>query len=151
MIHHQVVQRRVEFSETDMAGIVHFSNYFKWMESAEAELFRQCGAEMIERFPDHFVGWPRVRAKADFSVPVRFQDVIEIHLFIKELHAQAIRYFFRFYKVEGERRIAVGKGEMTTVHATLSRDNNMMESASLPENLLAKLEEAPAEAMKKEA
>ena len=34
------VTRRVEFHETDMAGIVHFSNFFRYMEFAEVEFLR---------------------------------------------------------------------------------------------------------------
>jgi acyl-CoA thioester hydrolase len=38
------VRRRVEFSETDMAGIVHYSNFFRYMEAAEHEFFRSLGS-----------------------------------------------------------------------------------------------------------
>ena len=34
------VQRRIEFCDTDMAGIVHFANFFRFMESAEVEFLR---------------------------------------------------------------------------------------------------------------
>ena len=34
------VERRVEFHETDRVGMVHFSNYFRYMDSAVAEFFR---------------------------------------------------------------------------------------------------------------
>ena len=37
--------RRVEFVDTDMAGIVHFSNFFRWMESAEVEFLRARGVD----------------------------------------------------------------------------------------------------------
>ena len=36
-------QRQVEFAETDMAGIVHFANFFRWMESAEHAFLRSLG------------------------------------------------------------------------------------------------------------
>ncbi|MEQ2009187.1 MAG: acyl-CoA thioesterase, partial [Limisphaerales bacterium] len=39
--------RRVEFSETDMAGIVHYSNFFKYMETAEHAFFRSLGFSII--------------------------------------------------------------------------------------------------------
>ena len=35
--------RRVQFSETDMAGIMHFSNFFKMMEEVEHAFFRSVG------------------------------------------------------------------------------------------------------------
>jgi acyl-CoA thioester hydrolase len=37
------ITRRVEFSETDMAGIVHFSNFFRYMETAEHAFFPVTG------------------------------------------------------------------------------------------------------------
>src|SRR5689334_6065032 len=38
--------RRVQFSETDMAGIVHFSAYFRFMEEAEHALWRAAGVSI---------------------------------------------------------------------------------------------------------
>ena len=43
MPYEQRIRRRVEFSETDMAGIVHYSNFFRYMEAAEHEFFRALG------------------------------------------------------------------------------------------------------------
>ena len=37
------ITRRVEFSETDLAGIMHFSNFFRFMESAEHAFWRSLG------------------------------------------------------------------------------------------------------------
>ncbi len=34
------ITRRVEFHETDMAGIMHFANYFRWMETCETDFYR---------------------------------------------------------------------------------------------------------------
>ena len=36
-----MMQRRVELADTDMAGIVHFSAYFRYAETAEHEFFRE--------------------------------------------------------------------------------------------------------------
>ena len=56
--------RRIEFSETDMAGLVHFSNFFRYMETAERDFFEAAGVELINTQPGKLVGWPRVRAPA---------------------------------------------------------------------------------------
>ena len=45
MAHAFTMQRRVEFAETDMAGILHFSNYFRFMESVEHAFFRSLGRD----------------------------------------------------------------------------------------------------------
>src|SRR6516164_335429 len=55
--------RRVQFSDTDMAGIVHFANFYRFMEEAEHEMFRSLGFKIVEKQPDGSVlGWPRVQA-----------------------------------------------------------------------------------------
>ena len=35
--------RRVDFGDTDMAGIMHFANFFRFMESAECDFWRSIG------------------------------------------------------------------------------------------------------------
>ena len=39
--------RRVEFSDTDMAGIVHFSKFFQYMETVEHGFFRALGFSVV--------------------------------------------------------------------------------------------------------
>ena len=41
------ISRRVQFAETDMAGVVHFSNYFRWMEEVEHAFFRAVGLSVV--------------------------------------------------------------------------------------------------------
>ena len=68
------VVRRVEFSETDMAGIMHFSNFFRFMETAEHGFFRSLGLAIINDKAHPGIGWPRVRAECDYKAPLHFQD-----------------------------------------------------------------------------
>ena len=44
-------QRRVEFSDTDMAGIMHFSNFFKFMEVAETDFLTARGLNVTGDSP----------------------------------------------------------------------------------------------------
>jgi hypothetical protein len=53
------VQRRVEFSETDMAGIMHYSNFFRFMETAEHAFYRSLGHSVVMKEVDPPLGWPR--------------------------------------------------------------------------------------------
>ena len=41
------LSRRVEFSDTDMAGIMHFSNFFRFMEAAETAFLRSLGLSVV--------------------------------------------------------------------------------------------------------
>ena len=137
----------VQFSETDMAGLVHFSQYFRYMEKAEATLFQSLGFSLIGIEGDRFRGWPRVRASASFRAPLYFEDELEIHLFIKEIKIRAIEYFFRFSRVrcpfaerEGrawERDLA--KGSMTTLFVEKTGLAGEMRGLALPAELVARL------------
>ena len=78
--------RRIEFSETDMAGLVHFSNFFKYMETAERDFFEAAGVDLIRTEPGELVGWPRARAECKFSAPLRFGDTIDAGGISKSLY-----------------------------------------------------------------
>src|SRR5713226_3868003 len=67
---------RVEFADTDMAGIIHFSSYFRYMEVTEHAFFRSLGLSIVG---DPAVGWPRVHVACDFKHPLRFEDEVEAH------------------------------------------------------------------------
>ena len=77
MAHEHTSTRRIEFSETDMAGLVHFSNFFKYMETAERDFFEAAGVDLINTKHGELVGWPRARAECKFTAPLRFGDTIE--------------------------------------------------------------------------
>lgn len=72
-------RRRVEFRDTDAAGIAHFSAFFFWMESAEHELLRAVGVRVVDRAADGVdASWPRVSAACDYTSAVRFGDELDI-------------------------------------------------------------------------
>src|SRR5260370_38815362 len=75
-------RRRIEFSDTDAGGLVHFARFFVFMEIAEHELLRALGANPgAERQADgRLVGWPRVASACEFLSPARFGDELRIHV-----------------------------------------------------------------------
>src|SRR6266852_6372511 len=91
--------RRVEFSDTDMAGIVHYSNFFRYMEAAEHAFFRSLGFSVATRQVDLPLGWPRVHAQCDFKQPLHFEDEVEIQLLVSERKSKSLSYQFRFLKL----------------------------------------------------
>ena len=140
--------RRVEFSETDMAGLVHFSNFFKYMETAERDFFEAAGVDLIRTQPGELVGWPRARAECKFSAPLRFGDTIDIHLAVKSVKDRAIDYQFRiFRRNEDGSRTHAGKGHMTTILAKLD-EGGELQSTELSDDLRKRISEAPAEVLK---
>lgn len=128
-------KRRVEFGDTDMAGIVHFANFFRFMESAETEFLRTLGLTVSWRNTNEKLGFPRVAAMCDFKSPARFEDVLDIAVFVEEIGSKSVRYRFEFTRDGKE--IAVGR--ITTVYCRTMPDNRLV-SAEIPTDIRAKLE-----------
>ncbi len=82
--------RRVEFHETDLAGLVHFSQYFIYVEEAEHAMWRAAGLSVSPQNGD--VGWPRVAAAFEYHRPLRFEDVILVTLRITAVARRRISY-----------------------------------------------------------
>ena len=136
--------RRVEFSDTDMAGIVHYSNFFRYMETAEHAFFRSLGFSIIGRHTDPPVGWPRVHAECDYKQPLHFEDEIEVHMLVSEKKNRSLGYLFKFRKLNGPHPVEVARGRLTVVCVT--RDGHgKMAAASIPKMIADKIEVAPAE------
>ena len=96
--------RRVQFAETDQAGIVHFSCYFLYMEEAEHALWRAAGLSIAA--PDREVVFPRVAASAEYLSPLRFEDEIDVEVAVASIGRRSIRYACTITR--GETRIATG-------------------------------------------
>lgn len=143
MAYEFTVRHRVEFSETDAAGIVHFSNFFLYMESAEHAFYRSLGFSAMlgeYRQPE---GFPRVHAECDYFVPLRFEDEVEVQLLVREKRPRVVSYLFRFWKSGTQGRVEVARGSITVVYVT-SQDG-VFKAVPMPEYLAAKIEVAPTE------
>ena len=127
-----VYRRRVEFAETDMAGIVHFSMIFRYMEEAEHALWRAAGLSIAPRNSD--LGWPRVSAACEFRNPLRFEEEFEVRVRIAATKTRSIEYEFTI--VRGDTVIAVGT--MTSVCVKKSADGSM-KATELPADVVSKL------------
>ena len=134
------VQRRVEFSETDMAGIMHYSNFFRFMETAEHAFYRSLGYSVVMSHFDPPLGWPRVHAECDYFKPLHFEDLVEVHLLVKEKKSKALTYVFRFYRLNGERE-EIARGALTVV--CVAKQDGKMSAVEMPKELADKIEVAP--------
>ena len=147
MAHEHTSTRRIEFSETDMAGLVHFSNFFKYMETAERDLFEAAGVDLINPKHGELVGWPRARAESKFTAPLRFGYTIEIHLAVKTVKDRSIVFLFRIFRQNKDgSRTQAARATITTMLTKLTEDGEL-QSIELPEHVLALITEAPPEAL----
>ena len=127
--------RKVEFSETDMAGIVHFSNFFRWMESVENQFLLSVGIPVVKQEGDIFYGWPRRKASFDFKAPVRYGDEVVLKLFVKEIRIRSVRYSVSV-RLKDARATLVARGEMTTVWTRINPQSGAIESVPFPAGMV---------------
>jgi len=120
----------VEFYETDLAGITHFSNFYRWMESAEHAFLRDRGIVLHQEG----IGWPRVNASADFRKPIKFGDLVRVTVSIAELKTRSVRYSFEFRVNESDEIHATG--EMISVCVDLAT----MKAIEIPAGIRGLLE-----------
>jgi acyl-CoA thioester hydrolase len=136
--------RRVEFSETDMAGIVHYANFFRYMETAEHGFFRLLGYSVVM---DHFetpLGWPRVRAECEYRQPLRFEDEVEIHLLVSQKKTKSLSYTFIFRKLTDGEPQEVARGLLTVVCVKKEADGTFA-AVHIPKEFADKIDVAPPE------
>ncbi len=104
-------KRKIEFKDTDMAGIVHFSRFFVFMETAEHEFLRSLGTSVATEWNGNKIGWPRLAASCEYHSPLRFEDEVDIHLWVSNKGTKSLTYRFLF-TLEGK---DIARGQLTTV------------------------------------
>jgi acyl-CoA thioesterase FadM len=82
-----VLRRRVEWMDTDAAGIYHWTTAFRFAEAAEAALHTALGIADVT-----FGATPRVHVEADFRRPLLFNEFVEIELAVRALGRSTIDY-----------------------------------------------------------
>lgn len=125
-------RRRVEFAETDMAGLVHFSCFFKYMEEAEHALWRASGLSIAS--PQAEVGFPRRAASCEFRAPLRFEDEFDVLIRIENLGERTIRYACVLTK--GDTTVATGT---MTVACVSRRPGEPLRAIAVPAEIAARL------------
>jgi len=136
--------RLVEFADTDMAGILHFSNFFRYMEATEHEFFRSLGLSVHSDSPDGTWGAARVQAECDYSAPLRYEDVVELHLLVRNKGQRSISYEVVFRKmVDTAPGPEVARGKMTVVFLGKPGADGELVSIPIPAAVDALLEIAP--------
>jgi len=99
-------RRRVEWIDTDAAGIAHFTAFLKYMEQAEHAFLRDRGLSVLMRDDEGPLSWPRVSVRCDYHQAVAFEDELDIEVSIDRLGTKSITYGFNFFHDDDD--IAVG-------------------------------------------
>lgn len=133
------LRRRVQFYETDAAGIVHFSWFFRYMEEAEHALWREAGLSI--HVPGSEYGFPRVATSFDYRRALRFEQEFDIHIRITAMTSKSIQYACEMS--DGDGRIASGT---LTIVCVKHRPNEPMVSAEIPSDIRSRFQVASVQA-----
>jgi acyl-CoA thioester hydrolase len=145
--HRYVHRELVQFSDTDMAGIMHFANFFRFMERAEHAFFRSLGFSVMDsQVPkDERVGWPRIHASCDYISPLRFEDEVDIEVLVEEIRTRALRYVFRVRKLDGT---LAAEGRIAIVSVRKDKATGQMKAVEIPARIRERIESAPVDLLR---
>ncbi|WSP95404.1 acyl-CoA thioesterase [Streptomyces sp. NBC_01233] len=103
-----VVERRVEWTDTDAAGHYHHSTVVRWVEAAEAVLLHRLGLSHL------FGSTPRVHFEADYRARLWFGDAVRTELQVTKVGSASLHYAFT---VRGEQGVEAATGRMVIAHS----------------------------------
>ncbi len=82
-------QVRVYYEDTDLAGIVYYANYLRFIERARTEWVRALGVDQGQLKAETGVVFAVRRIEADYLAPARFDDVLTIETDVRDVGARA--------------------------------------------------------------
>ncbi len=138
MPHEYHTKRKIEFSDTDMAGIVHFSRFFIFMETAEHEFMRSLGTSVVTEWEGNAIGWPRLTASCEYRQPAKFEEELDIHLTVARKGTKSITYQFVFIKGDVE----IARGQMATA-CCICNPGEKLRAIPIPDFIAEQIEETP--------
>jgi YbgC/YbaW family acyl-CoA thioester hydrolase len=118
-----------------MAGVMHFSNYLRWMEEVENEFFRHLGSSVMAEYGGVQTAWPRVSVRCRYFSPVRFEDLVDIHLTLIKIGNKSLVYQVEF--VCAGRRVALGRADICCCRL----QDREFKPMPIPESIRARMEE----------
>jgi YbgC/YbaW family acyl-CoA thioester hydrolase len=139
MAHEFLSRRKIEFSDTDMAGIVHFARFFVFMETAEHEFLNALGTSVMSESGENKIGWPRLSASCEYRRPLFFEDEVDIHLSVTRKGNKSLTYKFTFQI--GDKIVAVG--QMSSA-CCVCNPGESIRAIEIPKFIADEIEEAPA-------
>lgn len=127
-------KRKIEFVDTDMAGIVHFTRFFVFMETAEHEFLRSLGTSVATEWNGNKIGWPRITASCEYLSPLHFEDEVDILLWISKKGTKSLTYQFHFTHNKND----IARGHLTTV-CCIANPGEKIRSIPIPDFIVSQI------------
>ena len=126
-------ERGVRFSETDMAGVMHFANYYRWMEDCEHAFWQSLGMSVVLGGSGPKISWPRVQCTCHYKRPVRFEDEVQLRLRLTRMGGKSITFAIDFFHDDQP----VASGELSAVCCRM--ESGRFEAIEIPSEVREKL------------
>ncbi|HIQ12774.1 MAG TPA: acyl-CoA thioesterase [Thermoprotei archaeon] len=115
------------WSESDAAGIVHFTNFFRYCERAEEDFWLSRYGGLDEARNRFNILFPRVRAECNFHYPIYPYDRFRVEITEVLIGNSSITYKFSIYNESRDDKLS-GECILTVVCV----DRLSMKSISIP-------------------
>lgn len=136
------MRRHVRFVETDAAGIVHYSNFFRFMEEAEIEFWKAIDVPVHLGGDCGTLSWPRVEAHCQYLHPLVFDDEFEVRLRVADRTEKALTLSFHIVKLDGDATRIVARGRIVSVCVSFDASSGSMKAVPIPPDIAARLDAA---------
>lgn len=110
----------VQYYETDKMGIVHHSNYIRWMEEARVNVLKQIGWN-LEKLEEIGISIPVTAIECQYLSPAKFGEEIQINLAVEEFKGVRLKLSYKMEKTSGD-KVFEGRSE----HCFLDRSGKIL-------------------------
>lgn len=112
-------QHKVHYYETDRMGIVHHSNYVRWMEEARMDFLAQIGWAYDKLEAEGIIS-PVTAVECQYKVTTTFADVIDIAVSIEEF--KGVKLKLRYVMKRGDEVVCEARSE----HCFLDKEGKII-------------------------
>ena len=138
MTYEYKTKRKIEFADTDLAGICHFARFFIFMETTEHQFLNSLGTSVCIDLEGNKIGWPRLSASCEYLNPLKFEDEVNIHLTVTRKGNKSMTYRFLFTR-GGE---LIARGQMSSA-CCICNPGEKIKAIPIPDFIADQIEEAP--------
>jgi acyl-CoA thioester hydrolase len=117
---------RVYYEDTDLAGIVYYANYLKFIERARTEFVRGLGIDQTDLKARQGIVFAVRRVEADYLAPARFDDELVVIT-----HPEAVTGA----RIVLKQDVSRGQTLLFSAHVTLVALTESGHPARIPANL----------------
>ena len=127
-----VLEDRVRFVETDMMGVVHHANYFRWFEMGRVAYLREAGINLPDLMADGYL-FPITDARCTYRAAAHFDEIILIKTDLVEVSRVKMVFAYQIRRKQDNLLLAEG----VTQNVFTNRDNNQV--SRLPNHYFERL------------